>query len=182
MRVLQKFGPFTFCKLESPEEVNLFYFEQKSVDGTTGFSFFRGYGIIDYVSSFKSWLRKFPRPVFIIALLDKEIVSWVFIEPWLHDALDGEPVYVLRAIETKPDFQGKKIGYRLVLLGCNEVPGYIITKPVTKNSERFFLNFGFMHPQDFRKCPINLTSNPGHLILPPFKKKLILDNLEKYFG
>lgn len=177
-------GDYIFYKFEEPSEINKFRI-LSAEDGRFsggGFEFFRGLGIIGYDKTFKIWLRKFPRPIFMVAARGHDILSWVFIEEWLEEsAVDGMAVWVLRAIETLPSERRKRIGYRLVVLGAQQSVGYLITKPLTPEAERFFRMCGFMAPKEFRKPPIDFTRHPGHLILPPYKKELLLAEKANYF-
>jgi hypothetical protein len=181
---LAKGGDLIFYKFEDASDISKFHIvgiEEGRFSGG-GFEFFRGLGIIGYEKTFKIWLRKFPRPVFIAATKGHTIVSWVFIEEWLEEpALDGMAVWVLRAIETIPPERQRKIGYRLVILGAQQSVGYLITKPLTPEAERFFRKAGFMSPKEFRKPPMDLTGHPGYLILPPYKKSELLDQMSNYF-
>ncbi len=127
------------------------------------------------------WLRKFPRPIFIVAVKGNDIVSWVFIEEWDDVAKDGSSVWVLRAIETIAPLRKKKIGYKIMILGAKYSVGYLITKPLTPEAARFFENGGFMDENEFRRPPINLSKNPGYLVLPPYKKSHLVKDLKKFF-
>lgn len=173
-----------FYKFEEAAEVGKFRIlgaEDGRFSGG-GFEFFRGLGIIGYDKTFKIWLRKFPRPIFIVGVKGHDIMSWVFIEEWLEEpAWDGMGVWVLRAIETLPSERRKKIGYRLVVLGAQQSVGYLITKPLTPEAERFFRRCGFMSPKEFKKPPIDFTRHPGHLILPPYKKEQLMADVPNYF-
>ncbi len=184
MKELAKGGDLIFYKFEEASEIEKFRIrgvEDGRFSGG-GFEFFRGLGIIGYEKTFKMWLRKFPRPIFIAGVKGNDVVSWIFIEEWLEEsALDGMAVWVLRAIETIPPERRKKIGYRLVLLGAQQSVGYLITKPLTPEAERFFRTTGFMSPKEFKKPPIDLSRHPGHLILPPYKKNELLSQISNYF-
>lgn len=137
-----------------------------------GFSFFKGFGIIDYHETFKAWLRKFPRPVFIGALNEKKLIGWVYIDEWREGvSKDGNSVYVLRAIETQPTQHGRRIGTKMVSLGLQQTIGYMITKPVSPKAEEFFKKVGFIDPKDMPNCPVNLSKHPGYLIMTPANKK-----------
>jgi len=166
-----------YLKFEEAQEIDKYNVPQY----TNGFEFFRGLGVVDYVKTFKAWLRKFPRPIFIAGIEHNTIIAWVFIENWEKPAKDGEPVYVLRAIEVLPAYRNKKIGFRLLLLGSLFVVGYLITKPLTAEAKRFFKKNGFMEEAEFRRVPIDLTAHPGYLILPPFRRKMLLESIEAYF-
>lgn len=184
LQELGKSGSVTYYKLEGASEVDKFKIrgiEDSALHGT-GFEFFRGLGIIGYRQTFKMWLRKFPRPIFIVAVKEHEIVSWVFIEEWDNVARDGSSVWVLRAIETIMPLRKAKIGHRLLLLGLKHCVGYMITKPLTPEAARFFKRAGFREEDSFKRAPVDLSHNPGYLILTPYKKKDILEGMHKYFS
>lgn len=179
---LARSGEIIFYKYEEASEVSKFRITGIG-DGRFsggGFEFFRGLGIIGYEKTFKMWLRKFPRPIFIVAVKGSDVISWAFIEEWDESALDGVGVWVLRAIETLPPHRQKKIGFRLLILGAQNV-GYLVTKPLTPEAERFFRGAGFMSPKEFKKSPIDMSRHPGYLILPPFKKNQLLSQMPNYF-
>ena len=183
MLELARGGDLVFYKFEEASEVSKFHIvgvdEGRYAGG--GFEFFRGLGIIGYEKTFKIWLRKFPRPIFIAGVKGHDIVSWVFLEEWEQAAYDGMAVWVLRAIETLPPLRKKKIGYRLLILSAQQCFGYLVTKPLTREADKFFRDAGFMVPEEFLKPPMDLSQHPGHLILPPYKKTVLLDQLPIYF-
>jgi hypothetical protein len=165
---------FTYLKMENSTDVNEFKIE--------GFEFFKKLGIIDYKMTFKAWLRKFPRPIVIMAVKNHKVVAWVYIDEWAEGtAHDGYPVYVLRAIETQSELRQSKIGYRLVLLGLREIVGYLITKPITPRALKFFKGIGFKERDSFRNCPIELRKFPNYLILPTYTKKELIEKIDQYF-
>ena len=176
MKELRRDTDYVYYRLENASEIDKFHIK---VDTTSspqgGFTFFRGLGVRDYGRTFKMWLREFPKPIFIIAVKNQDLLSWVYIELWGDCSLDGEPVYVLRAIESLPDYRNKKIGQRILLRGVSETVGYVITKPLTREATRFFKRLEFMEPTEFRRSPIDLTQHHGYLILPPYKKKKLLE-------
>ncbi|MEW5937630.1 MAG: hypothetical protein AB1665_07420 [Candidatus Thermoplasmatota archaeon] len=184
MRELRRCGPHSYIKIEDPNEISSFTIfgdmDELASPGT-GFEFFRGLGIIGYAKTFKIWLRKFPRPVFIAAVDRGVMISWVFIEAWGETARDGSPVWVLRAIESLPTYRRRRIGYRLLLLGLQQTMGYMITKPLTPDADRFFRRAGFMDEKEFSTPPIDLSRHPGYLILPPYRRKKLLDEMERFF-
>jgi hypothetical protein len=185
LKVLRRCGPQTYIKLEEASEVGKFKVVGEDTDSRFsggGFDFFRGLGIIGYEKTFKIWLRKFPRPIFIVAVEEGNIISWVFIEEWPETASDGSPVYVLRAIETIPSMRKRRIGKRLLMLGLQQTVGYMLTKPLTHDAEQFFRRAGFMDEKELKKSPIDLNRHPGYLVLPPFKKNLLMADFEKYFA
>ena len=139
--------------------------------------FFKLYGIIDYRETFKVWLRKFPRPTFIVAVEDKSITSFIYIEPW-----EEMPniVNVLRAQETFKEKRGKKIGYKLFLLGLYATPEYIITKPLTDASKKFYMNLGFINIKSMSMFK-RYHSIIGYLVLPLNKRYEHLKNIGNYF-
>lgn len=169
-------------KIDKPNEVDKFHLEVPVTNGSKNcFGFFKGFGMIDYKNTFKIWLRSFPKPVLIFAIKDNSIVAWVYVEEWGDASRDGEPAYILRAIETVPELRSRKIGYRLLVLSLRQIIGYMLTKPMNKSAERFFKNAGFMEEREFRSPPIDLRMHPGHLLLPPFKRKEILKAGDAYF-
>lgn len=183
LQELGRSGDTVYLKLEGASEVDRYRIaglEEGDIQ-TGGFEFFRGLGIIGYGKTFKMWLRKFPRPIFIVAVKANNLISWVFIEEWDDVAYDGSSVWVLRAIETIVPLRKNKIGYRMLLLGAKNCVGYIITKALTEDATRFFKRAGFMEINEFRKSPVDLSHNPGYLILPPYRKKQMLEDLKKYF-
>ena len=176
MKVVGKDTDCTYIKLENVLDLDKFVVPMGDSSKGGGFYFFRGLGIKDYKSTFKAWLRQFPRPIFIIAAKGNTMVSWVYIDVWSDRALDGEPVYVLRAIETLPSLRGRKVGFKVTLYALKEVVGYTIVKPLTREAARFFKKMGFMEPEEFRKCPIDLTQHHGYLILPPYRREMLLNS------
>ncbi len=174
---------YVYYQLEDAADVSRFIIETPDRVGLPGrgFSFFRGLGVTDYEKTFKMWLREFPRPIFIIAAKGKVMVGWVYVEAWGEPAYDGEPVYVLRAIEVLPSLRGRRLGAKLTILGASLVVGYLLVKPLTPQAERFFKRLGFMEPSEFRRCPIDLSHHYGYLILPPFRRKKLLEKMENYF-
>ena len=184
LQSLGRSGDIEYLKLEDASEIDRFHIvgvEEGDLAGG-GFEFFRGLGIIGYRNTFKMWLRKFPRPVFIVAVKNRNIVSWVFIEEWDSSAKDGSAVWVLRAIETIVPLRKHRVGYRLMMLGAKHSVGYLITKPLTPEASRFFKRAGFMELEEFRKVPIDLSRNPGYVILPPFQKIKLMNGMERYFS
>jgi hypothetical protein len=178
---LAKSGVYTFVKLESVDDVDKFELGLKESQSEGRFGFFRGLGIVDYIKTIKTWLREFPRPIFIVCTRDNIIVAWVYITDFKAFSKDGDSVYVLRAIETVEKFRGRKLGYRLLMLGLNQTSGFMITKPLNIKSEAFFRKAGFMAENEFKRCPIDLSKYHGYLLLPPFKKHQLLENSERYF-
>jgi GNAT superfamily N-acetyltransferase len=146
-----------------------------------GFDFFHGLGIVGYKLAFKMWLRKFPRPILIAAMKDRQVIGWAFVEEW-GDSENEQPVHVLRAIEVLPDFKGKGIGRTLVVLSVKMVPGYLITKPMTNEAERFFKKIGFMRVEEFKKPPVDLSKNPKYMIFPIYKKDILISSLNQTSG
>lgn len=171
----------TFYKVEDASEFNKFHIES-SIDNPlgNGFSFFIGMGITDYPKTFKMWLREFPRPIFLCAAKNMQMVGWVYIQDWGETTKEGDPIYVLRAIETLASLRRKKIGLKLLLLSMKQMVGFMVTKPLTRDAERFFKRYGFMEKEEFRHCPVDLTHHHGYLIIPPFKKKKILEQYQNH--
>ncbi|UCG71044.1 MAG: GNAT family N-acetyltransferase [Thermoplasmata archaeon] len=181
MKELAKSGVYTFIKLESVEDVDKFQIEIAGEESDDKFGFFKGLGMVEYSKTFKTWLREFPRPIFIVAMKENALVAWVYITNWNEPSKEGDSIYVLRAIETLKRFRGRKLGFRLLVLGLNQTSGYMVTKPVSQKSEKFFKKAGFMGENEFKRCPVDLSSHHGYLILPPFKKQKILENSDRYF-
>lgn len=175
MKLLANQGNISFIQLDNPTDIDKF----KLMD----FEFFKQMGIINYQETFKAWLRKFPKPVFIIATFDDSIAGWIHIDEWGEGvARDGNPIYVLRAIETVPDLRKRKIGYRLVLLGLKVTVGYMVVKPINQRAEVFFKRIGFQEKKTFRNPPMDLTKHPTYQILPMPKKQSLLKNINHYFN
>jgi hypothetical protein len=183
MLELARSGELIFFKIEDASEINKFRIlgmEDGRFSGG-GFEFFRGLGIIGYEKTFKIWLRKFPRPIFIIAVKAGEVISWVFMEEWEDSANDGMAIWVLRAIETLPSMRKKKIGYKLLMLSVQQCTGYMVTKPLTPEAHKFFRDAGFMEPAEFKKPPFDLSRHPGYIILPPYKKVALIEKFGVHF-
>lgn len=169
-----KLEDYVFSLIESPEDIEKFSVE--------GFDFFKGLGIIDYKRTFKAWLRKFPKPLFLVAAKGDRIISWVHIDEWRGNvAKDGNSINILRAIETLPAFRSKKIGYRLVFLGLQYTVGYMITKPVSMDAKRFFHEIGFRDDSEFKNCPVNLGKHSGYMILPLYRKSEFVKDFSKKY-
>ncbi len=183
MQELARSGDYVFHKLEDASEVNKFRIlgmEDGRFQGG-GFEFFRGLGIIGYEKTFKIWLRKFPRPIFIVCVKGSEIISWVFLEEWEGAATDGMAIWVLRAIETLPGMRKKKLGYKLLMLSAQQCVGYMVTKPLTPEANKFFKEAGFMEPAEFKKPPFDVSRHPGYLILPPYRKAMLMEKFGEHF-
>jgi hypothetical protein len=170
---------YVYFKLERPNEIDTF---QVRSEPEGGFDFLKGLGIIGYERTFKMWLRKFPTPIFIVAINSREMVSWGFVEDWGAPANDGNTVFVLRAIETLPKLRSKKIGFKLMLLILQQTTGYLLVKALTPDGEKFFRNLGFKDESQFANPPVDLSKHSGYLILPPYERKNLLGEFEKYFG
>lgn len=179
MKELWKDQNYSYLKLEHPEEVDN-YIIRGVENEEGGFDFFKGLGIIGYPSTFKAWLRKFPRPIFLVASKKNEIVSWIFVEEWEEPGNDGFPVYVLRAIETLPGMRRKRIGFRLFLLLLKETAGYLITKPLTPDAMRFFKRLGFLEENEIVRSPIDLSHRSNYLVFPVHSRKEILETFSDY--
>ncbi len=174
MKELADFGGYRFIKLEAPEDLENF-----SIDG---FGYFRGFGIIDYNRTFKAWLRKFPRPVFLVALSETSVVGWVHIDESNEGkSNDGNPIYVLRAIETLPELRRKKLGKRLVMLGLMNTVGYMVTKPVNPTARRFFMSLGFLNPLDMPAPPLETQNYPNYLLMTMSAKSRLLTEYQTFF-
>ncbi len=181
LKELWKDEKHAYYKLEQPAEVDDFLIKGIE-DEEGGFDFFKGLGIIGYSSTFKSWLRKFPRPVFLVASRNQEIISWVFSEEWEEAGKDGFPVFVLRAIETLPEFRGRRIGFRLFLLLLKETAGHVITKPLTPEAKHFFKRLGFLEENEMERSPIDLSQRSNHLVFPVHLRKDVLDTYSHYLA
>lgn len=167
-----------YIKLSDPEDIDRFFIDGI---GCASFSLLYELGIPDYEKTFKTWLRNFPTPIFIICAADRQILGWVYGEEWTEPALDGEPVYVLRTIETAIEDRGKGIGYRLLILLALETPGYLITKPINDDARKFFFENKFIDKDEMKNLSISLDSHPGYLVLPPYKKRKLVDDSDEYF-
>ncbi|MFO7992118.1 MAG: GNAT family N-acetyltransferase [Thermoplasmata archaeon] len=178
METLETHRDKRFIQLTESKEVDNF---QINEIGREHFTLLTDLGMISYNNSFKIWLRKFPRPIFIICEKEREILGWVYTEEWEKPARDGEPVFVLRAIEISESMRGKRLGKRLLLIIARETPGYLITKPINPGAKNFFLSNGFIEKDDLERQHIDLQKHPGYLILPPFRKVKLLKDYEDYF-
>ncbi len=169
MDILAKDTQTKYYLLDEPADVDEF----KIVD----LDFFKLYGIIDYHETFKVWLRKFPRPTFIVAVDNKTIMGFIYIEPW-----EEMPniVNVLRAQETYREMRGRKIGYKLFLLGIYATPEYVITKPLTQLSKKFYMNLGFVDIESMSMFK-RYHSIFGYLVLPLNKRYEHLTSINNYF-
>src|SRR2546422_9871762 len=124
MRELAREGPFAYVQFEESADIDRVQIRSVETD-PEGFEFFRGLGIVGYAQAFQAWLRQFPRPVFLAAVRDREVVSWMFLEQNSEVARDGNPVFILRAIETRPELRGKRLGYRLRLPAPRQGTGHV---------------------------------------------------------
>lgn len=181
LKELWKDNNYSYVKLEDAQEIDQFVIKGIEEE-ESGFDFFKGLGIIGYPSTFKAWLRKFPRPIFLAAVRNKRFVSWMYVEEWEKPANDGFPVYVLRAVETLPGLRGRRIGLRLFLLMLKQTAGYVITKPLTPDAKRFFEKLGFMDEIGMRRPPIDLSHRSSFLVFPAHKRKEVLEKFEGYFS
>ncbi len=182
MKELAKSGVYTIVKLESTDDVDKFTIGLGNGGAEGEFGFFKGLGVVNYSKTFKTWLREFPRPIFITVIKDNVILAWIYITGWKDISKDGDSIYVLRAIETLERFRGRKFGYKLLIQGLNQISGYMVTKTLKEKAERFFKKAGFMRENEFKKCPIDFSGRHGYLILPPFKKHEILKDSYRYFS
>lgn len=182
MKELGQSGIYNFIKMERTEDIDKFSMGIIEEGIRKTFGFFKPLGMVDYSKSFKTWLREFPRPIFIAATREKAIVAWVYITNLNITSRHGDSVYVLRAIETLEQLRGRKIGLRLLMLGLNQVSGYMVTKPLNQQAEKFFRDAGFKGEKDFKSLPIDMSGHHGYLILPPFKKEEILEQFGRYFS
>jgi len=179
---LKREESIVFYKMDEASEVNKFKIvTDKEVPGA-GFEFFLGMGITDYQRTFKMWLREFPRPVFLVAVKGGKVIAWVYVQEWGELSREGSPVYVLRAIETLKSLRKNKIGMKLVIMALHLTVGYMITKPLTPDAERFFRRAGFMASEEFRRCPVDLSQHHGYLLMPPFRKKKLLEEWNMFLA
>ncbi len=174
MRFLHEDNCCSYYRLEVASEVDKLDIPEE--DG--GFDFFHGLGIIGYPKAFKMWLRRFPRPILIIASEKSRILGWVYVEEWGNTSRDGRTIHVLRAIEVLPELRKSGIGFKLVILALKEITGYMITKPLTEDAEVFFKKIGFMESAEFRKPPLDLSKHPKYLILPIYKRDMLVKDFE----
>lgn len=180
MRELAREGGFTYVKFEEPADIDRVQVLGAETD-PRGFEFFRGLGIVGYAATFKAWLGHFPRPVFLAALREREVVSWVFLEEQGEHAKDGNPLYVLRAIETLPELRGKRLGYRLLLLALSQVTGHVVTKPLTKEARLFFLRAGFEEFAEDGRDTLEPRKFPGYVAMSPHRRREFVEKLAEYF-
>jgi len=180
MREIAREGGFTYVKLEEPADIDRVQVLGQETD-PRGFEFFRGLGIVGYARTFKAWLRHFPRPIFLAALREREVVSWVFVEQHGEHARDGNPVYVLRAIETLPELRRKRLGYRLLLLVLAQVTGHVVTKPLTKEARMFFLRAGFEELSDDGRSGVEPRTFPGYVAMTPHRRREVVAKLGEFF-
>src|SRR3990172_5315773 len=180
MRELAREGGFTYVKLQEPAAIDRVQVRGQETD-PRGFEFFRGLGIVGYARTFKAWLRHFPRPIFLAALREREVVSWVFVEQHGEHARDGNPVYVLRAIETLPELRRKRLGYRLLLLVLTLVTGHVLTKPLTKEARTFFLRAGFEDLTEDGRSTVEPRKFPGYIAMTPHRRREVVAKIGEYF-
>ena len=180
MRELARDGKHAYVKFEASGDIDRVQIRSEETD-PEGFEFFRGLGIVGYARTFKAWLRHFPRPIFLGAVRERELVAWVFIEEHGEAAKDGSPVYVLRAIETLPALRRKGLGFRLLLLGLGQVTGYVVTKPLTREARTFFLRAGFSEIEGDERSPVEHRKFPGYLVMPPHRRREAVGRMSEYF-
>jgi len=180
MRELAREGELTYVKFEEPADIDRVQVQGEETD-PHGFEFFRGLGIVGYARTFKAWLRHFPRPIFLAALREREVVSWVFLEEHGARARDGNPIYVLRAIETLPELRRKRLGYRLLLLVLAQVAGHVVTKPLTKDARTFFLRAGFEELAEDGRSAVEPRTFPGYVMMTPHRRREVVAKLGEYF-
>jgi GNAT superfamily N-acetyltransferase len=180
MRELARDAAYAYVKFEEPADIDRVQIRSAETD-PDGFEFFRGLGIVGYAKTFKAWLRHFPRPVFLAALRDREVVAWVFLEEHGEPARDGNPVHILRAIETLPDLRGKRLGYRLLLLVLGQVTGYVLTKPLTKEARLFFVRAGFEDLEEEGHPPVEPRKFPGYVAMAPHRRRDVAARAAEFF-
>jgi len=180
MREIARDRTFTYVRFEEPADVDRVQIRSTEAD-PEGFEFFHSLGIAGYARTFRTWLRPFPRPVFLAAMRDREVVSWAFLEENSEPAGDGSPVYVLRAIETLPELRRKRLGHRLLLLAFGQVTGYVLTKPLTREARTFFFRAGFADFDADAHPPVDPRRFPGYVAIPPNRRREALVRLADYF-
>ncbi len=142
------------------------------------FSFFHLYGIFDYSETFKIWMRRFPRPVLIFAIREDHVISFIYIDPWEEIPFIAN---VLRAQETVERYRGKRIGYKMFLLGAALSPEYLITKPLTDKARIFYTRLGFVKAESISVFR-NYHQVTGYLALPAERKNEHLEMISGYFS
>ncbi len=170
MNILAEDSTLKYYLIEEASEVDNFEIAD--------FDFFKLYGIENYRETFKVWLRRFPRPVFITGVIKDEIVSFIYIDAW--EELP-EVINVLRAQETYKKLRGKKIGYKIFLLGLFLTSGYILTKPLTNKSAEFYKSLGFIKTYDASPIFSRFHTLTGYLALPVEKRDKHISKIEEYF-
>lgn len=161
----------TFYKLEHAFELD------KLTIGE--FTYFRKYlGMSDYVSNFKSWLKR-PSVVLVVAVRDNTVVGWSMNERWSSPASDGRPVYVLRGIEVSPKLARMGMGKKIFCFISGILVGHIITKPVNKIAKLFFESLNFVEPT--HNSSVDLGNYPGYLVLEENRKQIVVcDGITPY--
>lgn len=166
-------GETTYVLLTHPSDVDRVHI--------SGFDFFRGLGIIDYAETFKAWLRKFPRPVLVAALAKRDLIGWVHVDVWKGGRpRDGNAIYVLRAIEVRPEMRRRKIGLHMILLALRQTTGHMLVKPLNPIALKVFTSIGFQNPSDLRNPPVDMRAAPGHLILTAYHRRDVFQRYDKY--
>lgn len=180
MRILASDSTNLYIQMEESLDIDTYQVRTQETH-PEGFEFFRGLGIVGYERTFKLWLRKFPRPVFLAAVRGREMLSWIFVEESTEPARDGFPVFVLRAVETLPGLRRRKIGYRLLLLACAQVTGYLLVKPLTRDAHRFFSQAGFSELEGMPQPPVPPSRVPGYLALLPSARETLVSTIPAHF-
>ena len=62
MEFLAASGGTEYFRVTSAGQVDRLEIEEKAHGYPEGFGYFRTLGMVDYRSTFKAWLRRFPRP------------------------------------------------------------------------------------------------------------------------
>jgi len=180
VRILATDSANLYVQLEESLDVEAYQIHTSETH-PEGFEFFRGLGIMGYERTFKMWLRKFPRPIFLASVRGREMLSWAFVEESTEPSRDGFPIYVLRAIETLPPQRRRRVGYRLLLLASAMVTGYLVVKPLTRDAHRFFSGAGFVELESLPQPPIQATRMPGYMILLPPKREALVTSIPAHF-
>jgi len=168
VRLIYKKGRVIYIQIEEPGEVEYFQY--------TDLGFFRGFGVTDYPVFFKMWLRRFPKPIILVAVADRDVVGFVYLEDWGEgSAKDGNPVYVIRTIEVIPKYQRRKVGATLACLGMSMVAGHIVSKPIDRRAERFFRSLNFKSSMEISNPPVDMKRKTDHPLLPSYAKTALLE-------
>ena len=131
MRTLLSRKRVSYLQITNLNEIDNFIME--------GFNYFKEHiGILDYKKFFKAWMRRFPRPILIFAILrGLKVIGWATSEELEDPDLKAASIFVLRGIEILKQYRRKKIGSIIVALISAITPGHLITKPINKEADFF---------------------------------------------